>query len=459
MSESQPLALEVRSYYKEVLLDTQHHLASDGAVHVSDQPRWSWDVLGVPLLTGTSAAHRVLRFLPPLLSEVRTAPELSDSLSDDVVGRHTLFEWKDDEVLAHPLPEWSASMNRDDGAVDGSPRLAKGDVLTIHRGDVRITAAVVNAPRRLASRPSDEVDLPFIGTLSLGGFAMGLAAVLLWTAPPPVTHQATTAFQDLHEHVVQLQVPPEPEPVAEAAPEPEAAPEEGAAAPEPEGKTGKREALQEDAGRSESANERDTEMAMSAGVLAAWSAAGMDSLGENLMGGGLANSIGSIDGPAGVARGTGLGRVRGGIGGGGTAEGLGGWGPRGNGPGGNPFGDGDGDCQTCMTREEGAIATFSEPIVIGHVDRSLISEVVQRHIAQIRYCYSRELARHPDLSGKVVVQFAITPQGEVSRASTKESTLGNLEVESCINGRFMRMGFPEIGTMAVVSYPFLFSAQ
>ena len=462
MSKSFAPALEVRWYWGDVLIDTQHHLPADGPLSLTTSPRWTWRVLGVPLASGTSWVHRLLRFAPPILSDVEATAPVVSALDDDVVGGMTLFQWRGGQPVVQTLAEWQTTLEADGKSTElqaGEHVLSAEQCLTIHRGAIRVTAQVVDAPKGIMTRPSDEVDTPFVATLSFAGFVTGLAAILLYTAPAPASVQATTAFDTLHEHVVQLTLPPEPE-EAEEVPaeevEPEAAPESGAAKPEPEGQSGLADAPDEEAARTQV--DRDTQQAMSAGVLAAWSAAGMDSLGENLMGGGLMNSIGAIDGPAGAARGPGWGRRGPGIGGGGQPEGLGSWGPRGNGPGGNPFGDGDGDCDTCMTRREGAISTMSTPMVIGHVDRSLISEVVQRHLAEIRYCYQRQLTRDPDLAGKVVVQFSITPQGEVSRATTKESTVGNVDVESCINGRFMRMQFPEIGTMAVVSYPFLFSS-
>jgi hypothetical protein len=109
---------------------------------------------------------------------------------------------------------------------------------------------------------------------------------------------------------------------------------------------------------------------------------------------------------------------------------------------------------------EGGIGTVGgDPIILGALDRSLIDEVIKRHMNQIRYCYQRELTKNPALGGKVVIKFTIAKDGTVSQASTKSTTMSNSAVENCIVSRFMRMQFPEPkgGGIVIVSYPFLFS--
>jgi TonB family protein len=109
---------------------------------------------------------------------------------------------------------------------------------------------------------------------------------------------------------------------------------------------------------------------------------------------------------------------------------------------------------------EGGIGTVGgDPIIVGSLDRSLIDEVIKRHMNQIRYCYQRELTKNPSLGGKIVVKFVIAKDGTVSKANIKETTMGNPAVEECVLGRFRRMQFPKPkgGGIVIVSYPFLFS--
>jgi Ca-activated chloride channel family protein len=100
-----------------------------------------------------------------------------------------------------------------------------------------------------------------------------------------------------------------------------------------------------------------------------------------------------------------------------------------------------------------------DPIILGALDRHLVDTVVRRHGNQLRYCYQRELTKRADLAGKVTMKFVIAKDGTVSSATTKSSTLSSDPVESCLEGRFMKMQFPQPkgGGIVIVSYPFAFS--
>ena len=104
---------------------------------------------------------------------------------------------------------------------------------------------------------------------------------------------------------------------------------------------------------------------------------------------------------------------------------------------------------------------ISEAKIMGTLDRSVLDRVVKQHLAQIRFCYSRELAKVPTLAGQLVVKFVIGSEGSVSSAITKTTTLNSAPVEQCINARFMRMRFPapEGGGIVIVSYPLTFAPQ
>ncbi|MCB9797131.1 MAG: AgmX/PglI C-terminal domain-containing protein [Alphaproteobacteria bacterium] len=202
----------------------------------------------------------------------------------------------------------------------------------------------------------------------------------------------------------------------------------------------------------------DKEIAENAGVLAALGDGGeLDGVFGGLVEPDIAGGIGGLIGAKGVQLGAGgLGARGNGLGGGGVAEGLGGLGTRGAG-GSAGYGSGGGNF---AARNQGAFsAVAGEPIILGALDRSLIDTVVKRNFNQLRYCYQRELTKDPNLSGKIVVKFVIAPNGTVSQASIKSSTMGNASVESCIVGRFRRFRFPETkgGGIVIVSYPFVFT--
>jgi len=67
--------------------------------------------------------------------------------------------------------------------------------------------------------------------------------------------------------------------------------------------------------------------------------------------------------------------------------------------------------------------------------------------------------RKPNLHGKVVVQFIIEMNGSVSSCDTKNSTMDDSTVESCINRRIRTWTFPKpSGGIVQVEYPFIFAS-
>jgi Ca-activated chloride channel family protein len=124
------------------------------------------------------------------------------------------------------------------------------------------------------------------------------------------------------------------------------------------------------------------------------------------------------------------------------------------------------DQAAALRREqpEAGLAAFDavrlgDPLILGALDLSVVDSVIQRHGNQMRYCYERELTKRADLAGKVTIKFVISKDGTVSSATTKSSTLGSDPVESCLEGRFMRMRFPQPkgGGIVIVSYPLGFA--
>jgi len=165
--------------------------------------------------------------------------------------------------------------------------------------------------------------------------------------------------------------------------------------------------------------------------------------------GGLSGSYGS----------GGLGSSGRGVGGGGMAEGLSGIGTQGYGSGVPRSAVEEGSYGKKDAGNPGV--SSGSPIILGSLDKSVIDRVVKQHLAEIRYCYQKELNKDPSLAGKIVLQFTIQADGRVSAASIKSTSLNNKVVESCITGRFLRFKFPQPvgGGKVMVSYPFVFKAQ
>jgi len=182
--------------------------------------------------------------------------------------------------------------------------------------------------------------------------------------------------------------------------------------------------------------------------------------GSNGLGGELTAAMGGLFGAsAGDSKGFGGLGLRGtGGGGGGVGDtiGIGAIGTKGRGGGTGTYGSGIGVLGGKKVSDIGI--TSSDPEVMGSLDKELIRQVIRSHRDQIRYCYETQLARFPNLKGKVQVKFIISAAGTVASSSVSQSTVGNGELDSCVAGRVRTWIFPKPkgGGVVVVVYPFLF---
>ncbi len=149
-----------------------------------------------------------------------------------------------------------------------------------------------------------------------------------------------------------------------------------------------------------------------------------------------------------------------GVGGGGTTIGIDGPSTKGFGRGwsGDGIGEGISGPGRLGIKGEHAISIASENIqVLSGLPKDVINAVVQKHRSEIRACYDAALRRNPNLRGKVVIAFTIQPNGIVSSASVKESTLGDRGLGGCITDRVKSWSFPQPEAPVVTevsAYPF-----
>jgi hypothetical protein len=106
------------------------------------------------------------------------------------------------------------------------------------------------------------------------------------------------------------------------------------------------------------------------------------------------------------------------------------------------------------------LISHGEPHFRGSLPAEIIRQYIRKHRQQIRYCYERELTRHPNLAGKLRVHFVINHRGHVSTAEASQSSslaAGNLR--SCVLARVRGWRFPRPtgGGEVDVTYPFLFA--
>src|SRR5262245_29044331 len=93
----------------------------------------------------------------------------------------------------------------------------------------------------------------------------------------------------------------------------------------------------------------------------------------------------------------------------------------------------------------------------GPLDSEMVSCAVQGHLKEIRTCYKTELAKQPDLSGRLNVRLEINADGHVNDVRAESSV--EPSVDACIIAVFKRMSFPKPKDgKAVVRYPLIFQA-
>lgn len=156
----------------------------------------------------------------------------------------------------------------------------------------------------------------------------------------------------------------------------------------------------------------------------------------------------------GSARGMlGKGLVQSGIGNNESLKGYGGTGLTGKGQG----QEGYGDLGLAGTSGGYYLPLSDEAIVEGGLDPDQVNAVIQRHRGQLTYCYEKGLQVKPNLSGRVAVNFTISPSGVVNIAKIAHSSLASSQVESCIISKLTTWKFPKPkGNVEVkVSYPFI----
>ena len=82
---------------------------------------------------------------------------------------------------------------------------------------------------------------------------------------------------------------------------------------------------------------------------------------------------------------------------------------------------------------------------------------MRAHLAGIKYCYEKELQHKSSLAGGIDVFWVIQPDGSVSRAQVKNTTMGDAAVEGCILRQVKQWQFPKAPAQTTVGrYPFIF---
>lgn len=97
----------------------------------------------------------------------------------------------------------------------------------------------------------------------------------------------------------------------------------------------------------------------------------------------------------------------------------------------------------------------------GELDMTRVASSVRRRMTAIRACYERELNTHPDLAGKVVIEFTVQESGSVTGAHAIENLTGSTRLASCLSrvARGIRLSPGPQGGSVTIQYPFVFALQ
>lgn len=96
----------------------------------------------------------------------------------------------------------------------------------------------------------------------------------------------------------------------------------------------------------------------------------------------------------------------------------------------------------------------------GRLDASAIRDVVRSHRDQLGFCFAWQLHLHPELRGRITMDFTIGEDGSVTRAEVVDDQLGDETVLTCFRGVTRRMQFPAPeGGEVRVRYPFILAPE
>lgn len=100
-----------------------------------------------------------------------------------------------------------------------------------------------------------------------------------------------------------------------------------------------------------------------------------------------------------------------------------------------------------------------KPSVGNFCKQADILRVVNSRQRGIQYCYEKELARNPELGGKVILNWNIGLDGNVMKVWVGSSTLKNGTVESCMTRSVKRWKFTKPdGGICQIKFPFVFNS-
>jgi TonB family protein len=89
-------------------------------------------------------------------------------------------------------------------------------------------------------------------------------------------------------------------------------------------------------------------------------------------------------------------------------------------------------------------------------DAQQLARTIRARLAEVRACYERALKRRPDIGGRLVLRFTLTPAGTVASVEVDEDTLGDPDVTACVRNAVASWRFTAPPRRVEVTFPFVF---
>lgn len=94
----------------------------------------------------------------------------------------------------------------------------------------------------------------------------------------------------------------------------------------------------------------------------------------------------------------------------------------------------------------------------GELSKEEIMKVINQHIGEIQFCYEKQLRTTPGLSGRVVLEWTVNPQGRVTVVKVAQSSLASSEATNCMISKLKGWKFPQPrGGAVTIVFPFVFN--
>ncbi len=105
----------------------------------------------------------------------------------------------------------------------------------------------------------------------------------------------------------------------------------------------------------------------------------------------------------------------------------------------------------------------TEEAFVGSIDKEAVRRAIRSALPAFKRCFEREYSLDTKLEGKVFITWEIHERGVAKNAKIvkEKSTINNSIVEECVRAQVMDLKYPEppAGTLADISYPFVFRGQ